>query len=58
MKGALVGIWEAPSAGSLRQASDASKALEDAMKAAEATFAKVGSVNDALRTSGLAITLP
>ena len=58
VKGALVGIWEAPSAGSLRQASDASKALEDAMKAAEATFAKVGSVNDALRTSGLAITLP
>ena len=46
------------SAGSMAQVSAASKALEDAMREAEAVLAKVNGVNAALRASGLTITVP
>ena len=58
VKGLLLGVWEAPSAASVRQAGDATKALDDAMKQAEALLAQVNGVNNTLRPSGLAITLP
>ena len=58
MKGLLLGVWEAPSAASVRQAADATKALDEAMKQAEALLAQVSGVNNTLRPSGLAITLP
>ena len=58
VKGFLVGIWEAPSATSVRQAADATKALDEAIKLADALLAQVGGVNDRLKPSGLAITLP
>lgn len=58
IKGALVGIWEAPSAGSMQQVAAATKALEDAMKEAESLLAKVASVNDALKAAGLSMTMP
>ncbi|MCC7002880.1 MAG: hypothetical protein IT357_12055 [Gemmatimonadaceae bacterium] len=58
VKGLLVGVWETPSAASLKQAADASKALADAMKEADALMAKIGGVNETLRTTGLAITMP
>jgi hypothetical protein len=58
IKGLLVGLWETPSAASIKQAADASKALTDAMKEADALMAKIGGVNATLRTTGLAITMP
>ncbi len=58
VKGLLIGIWEAPSAASLKQAADASKALTDAIKEADALFGKIAGVNETLRTTGLAITMP
>lgn len=58
LKGFLVGVWEAPSATSVRQAADATKALDEAIKLADALLAQVGGVNDRLKPSGLAITLP
>ena len=58
VKGLLLGVWEAPSAASVRQAGDATKALDDAMKQAEALLAQVSGVNNTLKSSGLAITLP
>ncbi|MFN0100429.1 MAG: hypothetical protein ACKVS7_17315, partial [Gemmatimonadaceae bacterium] len=58
VKGNLVGIWEAPSAASLKQAADVSKALTEAMKEADALMAKIGGVNEALKMTGLAITMP
>lgn len=58
IKGVLVGLWETPSAASVKQAADASKALTEAMKEADALMAKIGGVNETLRTTGLAITMP
>jgi photosystem II stability/assembly factor-like uncharacterized protein len=58
LKGVIVGIWEAPSASSTKSSADAIKALDEAVKAAEALLAKVPRVNDTLKPSGLAITLP
>ena len=58
MKGLLVGVWEVPSAASVRQATDATRALDEAIKQADALLAQVSGVNNTLRPSGLAITLP
>ena len=51
-------MWEAPSTASIRQAADATKALDEAIKQAESLLAQVGGVNNTLKPSGLAITLP
>lgn len=58
VKGLIVGVWEAPSAASVRQSTEATKALDDAVKAADALLARVNGVNDTLKPAGLAITLP
>jgi photosystem II stability/assembly factor-like uncharacterized protein len=58
LKGFIGGIWEAPSASSTTSSAAAMQALDDAVKAAEALLAKVPRVNDTLKPSGLAITLP
>ena len=58
MKGLLLGVWEAPSAASVRQATDATKALDQAIEQADALLARVSGVNNTLKPSGLAITLP
>ena len=58
MKGLLIGVWETPSAASVRQAADATKALDEAIKQADALLSQVSGVNTTLKPSGLAITLP
>ncbi len=58
VKGLLLGVWEAPSAASVRQAADATKALDEAIKQAEALLGQVSGVNNTLRPLGLVITLP
>jgi photosystem II stability/assembly factor-like uncharacterized protein len=58
VKSALIGVWEAPSTGSIRQAAEATRALDAAMKEAEAVLTKVGGVNDALKSGGLSLTTP
>ncbi len=58
LKGLLIGIWEAPSASTTRNSGDAMKALDEAIKEAEALLARVPRLNDQLKPSGLALTLP
>jgi hypothetical protein len=58
VKGLLVNVWETPSAGSMGQVTNASQALEGALREAEAVLGKVGGVNTALRSSGISITMP
>ncbi|MBK7906093.1 MAG: hypothetical protein IPJ78_05945 [Gemmatimonadetes bacterium] len=58
VKGLLLGIWEAPSAAITKGAADAMKALDDASKEAQTLLAKLPRLNETLKPSGLAITLP
>ena len=58
LKGLLVGVWEVPSASSAKSSADAMKALDEAIKQADALLARVPRMNDTLKPSGLAITLP
>ena len=54
----LLGIWASPSAAITKGAADAMKALDDASKEAQTLLAKVPRLNETLKPSGLAITLP
>jgi len=58
VKNALIGVWEAPSAGTRAQAMAATAALEAAMREAPAVFGLVAGVNDALKPSGLTLHVP
>lgn len=58
LKGLLIGIWEEPSAASRRNSSDAIKALDAAIREAEALLGQVSRINEAFKPSALAITLP
>ncbi|MDH5235670.1 MAG: hypothetical protein OEW77_11995, partial [Gemmatimonadota bacterium] len=58
VKNALIGVWEAPSAGTRAQAMAATAALEAAMREAPAVFGMVAGVNDALKPSGLTLQVP
>ncbi|MBX7117812.1 MAG: hypothetical protein K1X31_02310 [Gemmatimonadaceae bacterium] len=58
LKGLLIGIWEEPSASSRQNAADAMKALDEAIKAAQALLGQVPRLNEAFKPSALTITLP
>ena len=58
VKGLLLGVWEEPSASSVRQAADATKLLDEAIKQADTMLGRVNRINSTLKKSGLAITLP
>jgi hypothetical protein len=58
VKSAIMGIWETPSAGALKQASEAKAALAKAVADANALMPKVSAVADALKKYEITLTVP
>jgi photosystem II stability/assembly factor-like uncharacterized protein len=58
VKSALMGVWETPSAGSLKQVSEAKAALAKAMAEANALMPKVTAVAAELKKYDISITVP
>jgi photosystem II stability/assembly factor-like uncharacterized protein len=57
-KTAIMGIWETPSAGMLKQAAEAKAALARAEAEAEALLLKIGAVSSALKKYDITIAMP
>jgi len=58
IKSALMGVWETPSAGSLRQVAEAKAALAKAEADANALMPKISAVAEALKKYDITITVP
>ena len=58
IKSAIMGVWETPSAGSLKQASEAKAALAKAIVEANALMPKVEALSTALKKYDIAMTVP
>jgi len=57
-KGAIMGIWETPSAGMLRQATEAKAALAKAIAEADALLPKISAASVVLKKYDITITVP
>jgi len=58
VKGLIAGIWETPSAGSRRQAEDASQALDAAIREADSVLANARTIGSALAPFNLTLGTP
>ena len=58
VKSAIMGIWETPSAGMLKQSADAKAALAQAIGEADALMPKIAAVSQALKKYDVTLTVP
>jgi photosystem II stability/assembly factor-like uncharacterized protein len=58
VKSAIMGIWETPSAGMLKQSADAKAALTQAIADANALMPKIAAVSAALKKYEITVTVP